>query len=184
MPLKTKHPRVAPVEPPYDAETAEALGMLGPPIQLFRVFARRPDLARSVAGWGRYYLSRRSALTLRHRELVIDRTTALCGAGYEWGVHIAQFAGKAELSDSQLESLATGKPTDACWPAGDRPVLTAVDTLHEMSDLDDETWTNLVDSVGQDGALELLLLTGWYHAISFAVNALHLPLEPGTKGLD
>ena len=183
MPLKTKRPRMAPVKPPYDAETAEALALLGPPIQLFRVFARRPDLARSVAGWGRYYLSRRSALTLRHREIVIDRITALCGADYEWGVHVAHFAAKAKLSDAQLASLATGGPTDACWPAVDRSVLKAVDTLHETSDLDDETWTNLVDSVGQDGALEVLLLAGWYHAISFAVNALRLPLEPGTEGL-
>lgn len=32
----------------------------------------------------------RVALTLRQRELIIDRTTAaLCGADYEWGIHIA-----------------------------------------------------------------------------------------------
>ena len=28
---------------------------------------------------------------------MIDRTTALCGADYEWGVHIAVFAEKAAL---------------------------------------------------------------------------------------
>lgn len=79
MPRKSKQPRIEPLEPPYDAETAEALELLGPPIQLFRVFARRPQLARGIAGWGHYYLSRRSALSLRHRELVIDRVTAQCG---------------------------------------------------------------------------------------------------------
>jgi hypothetical protein len=52
------------------------------------VLARRPDRAAGVAGWGRYYLSRRCALSLRHRELLILRTTALCGAEYEWGVHV------------------------------------------------------------------------------------------------
>jgi hypothetical protein len=28
--------------------------------------------------------------------------------------------------------------------------------------------------------LDLLLLCGWYHAISFTVRALRLPMEPGT----
>ncbi len=47
--------------PPYDGETAAAIELLGPSIQLFRVFARRPELARGIAGWGHYYLSRESA---------------------------------------------------------------------------------------------------------------------------
>src|SRR6478609_7705752 len=86
MPLIPKHPRIAPTAPPFDDDTRAALDILGPPIALFGVFARRPDRAQAIAGWGRYYLSRRGALSLRHRELAIDRTTALCGAGYEWGI--------------------------------------------------------------------------------------------------
>jgi alkylhydroperoxidase family enzyme len=183
MPLKSKHARLAPVELPADAETSEALEVLGPPIQLFRVLARRPDLARAVAGWGRYYLSRRSALTLRQREILIDRTTALCRADYEWGVHVAVLAAKAGLTDDQVASLATGRPCDPCWSPPDRALLEAVDALHRTADLDDATWTGLVDAVGADGALEALLLAGWYHAISYAVKALRLPLEPGTEAI-
>ena len=93
--------RVEPLEPPYDGAAAAALELLGPPIALFRTWARRPDLARGIAGWGQYYLSRQLALSLRQRELVIDRTTALCGADYEWGVHIAFFAEKAALTAGQ-----------------------------------------------------------------------------------
>ncbi len=134
--------------------------------------------------WGSYYLSRRSALTLRQRELVIDRTTALCGADYEWGIHIAVFAGKVGLSTEQIASLARGSHADACWtePA-DRAVLRAVDELHTSADLADDTWEVLVGSVGEAGALDLLLLAGWYRAISYAVRALRLPLEPGTSPL-
>ena len=181
MPLNSKQPRIAPLEPPYDREAAAALELLGPPIGLFRTWARRPDLARGIAGWGRYYLSRRSALTLRQRELVIDRTTALCGADYEWGVHVAGFAPRAGLTPAQLRSLATGQPGDGCWadPA-DRAVLSAVDELHARHDLADGTWDALAAAIGQDGALDLLLLCGWYHAVSFTVRALRLPLEPGT----
>lgn len=184
MPLIPKHPRIAPVAPPVDDDTRAALDVLGPPIALFGVLARRPDRAHAMAVWGRYYLSRRTALSLRHRELVIDRTTALCGAGYEWGVHVAVYAGKAGLTDAQVASLAAGRPADPCWkdPA-DRAVLTAVDALHRRADLDDAEWQPLLDAVGADAAVDLLLLCGWYHAISFTVNALRLPAEPNTPTL-
>jgi alkylhydroperoxidase family enzyme len=184
MPLKSKQPRIPPLEPPLDDDAAAAVDLLGPPIQLFRVLARRPELARGVAGWGRYYFSRRAALTVRQRELVIDRTAARCGADYEWGVHIAAFADKGGLTDRQIASLSAGSPADDCWEAGDRALLRAVDELHTSYDLSDEAWTDLVDAVGGDGALDTILVCGWYHAISFAVRALRLPLEPGTAGLD
>ena len=181
MPLKSKRPRVRPVAPPYDADTADALALLGPPIQLFRVFARRPDRARGIAGWGSYYLSRRSALTLRQRELVILRTTALCRAHYEWGVHVAHFADKAGLTAAHLTSLGTQQPADMGWADDeDRALLRAVDELHASNDLTDETWRRLADAVGDEAALETTLLAGWYHAISYAVNALRLPPEPDT----
>ena len=173
--------RVRPVEPPYDERTAAALAALGPPIALFRVFARRPDRARAIHGWGSYYLSRQSALSIRQRELVIDRTTALCGAEYEWGIHVQFFAAKAELTIAQLQSLAIGSADDECWTdPGDRAVLRAVDALHLNSDLDDGEWDALLAATSEDGAVEVLLLTGWYHAISYAARALRLEPEPGT----
>jgi alkylhydroperoxidase family enzyme len=176
--------RIAPVEAPYDGETAAALDQLGPPIQLFRVLARRPDRARAIAAWGSYYLSRRVALTLRQRELIIDRTTALCGADYEWGVHIAVFADKADLTSEQRDSLARGSAADDCWTdPTDRAVLNAVDDLYRSRDLGDDTWHELIAQVGEDGALDLVLICGWYHAISFAVRALRLALEPQTPAL-
>ena len=185
MPRKTEQrPRIAPLEPPYDDDTAATMELLGPPIQLFRVLARWPDLARGVADWGRYYMSRRSALTLRQRELVIDRTTALCGADYEWGVHIALIGEKAGLTADQVRSLSSGTSDDDCWtdPA-DRAVLVAVDELHRTCDLSDRSWEGLVAVVGEEGVLDVVLVSGWYHAISFAVRALRLPMEPETRGV-
>ncbi|MGP4023981.1 carboxymuconolactone decarboxylase family protein [Actinomadura sp. 3N407] len=178
---QTVPPRLHPVEPPYDAETAAALEALGPPIALFRVFARRPERARGVHGWGRYYLSRESPLTLRHRELVIDRTTARCGAEYEWGIHTAVFTAKAGLDAGQIRSIVAGGPDDACWtdPA-DRAVLHAVDGLCDTNDLSDDQWQALTLAIGDEAALDLLLLCGWYHAISFVARVLRLQPEPDT----
>ena len=178
-----KRPRVEPVGAQHDEATRDALTALGAPIALFGVFARRPDRAHAIANWGRYYLSRQVALSLRHRELIIDRTTALCGADYEWGIHIAVFAAKAGLTDAQVASLAAGQPSDPCWaePA-DVAVLRAVDELHRSNDLSDATWSDLVDAIGEDGAVDLILIAGWYHAIAYAARALRLPQEPGTPG--
>ena len=173
-------PRVAPVTPPYDADTAAALEVLGPPIGIFRVFARRPDRAHGISGWGRYYLSRRCALSLRHRELLILRTTARCGAEYEWGVHVQVFADKAGLTGEQIRSATAGQPDDPCWtePA-DRAVLRAADALDRDSDLSDADWTSLVAGVGEEGAVDALLICGWYHAISYVARATRLAPEPG-----
>lgn len=187
MPRNSKRmltPRVSLVEPPYDEATAAALEALGPPIALFRAFARRPDRASAVVGWGSYYLSRKLGLTLRQRELVIDRTTALCGADYEWGIHIAVFGDRVGLTGEQVESLAIGQPDDPCWtdPA-DRAVLHAVDGLYRHHDLSDEQWSSLVGAVGEDGAIDLILVAGWYCAISFVARSLRLPMEPATPQL-
>jgi alkylhydroperoxidase family enzyme len=184
MPRKTGQPadlpRLSPVEPPYDDDTAEALERLGPPLALFRVFARRPARALAIHGWGRYYLSRQSALSLRHRELVINRTTARCGAEYEWGIHVSAYAAKAGLTEAQVASTAQGGPEDACWTGADREVLRAVDTLHDSHDLSDSQWEALQTAVGAEAAIDLLLICGWYHAISFVSHVLRLPPEPGT----
>jgi alkylhydroperoxidase family enzyme len=173
-------PRIRPVSPPYDTETSAALERLGPPLEIFRVMARRPDRAHGIAGWGRYYLSRQCALSLRHRELLILRTTALCGAEYEWGVHVQVFAEKAGLSAAQLRSVTSGHPDDDCWddPA-DRVILHAADVLDRECDLTDADWIWLTGHVGEEGAVDTLLICGWYRAISYLARATRLPMEPG-----
>jgi hypothetical protein len=174
-------PRVPLVEPPHDDATAAALAALGPPISLFRVFAHRPDRAHGIHGWGSYYLSRRCALSVRHREIVIDRTTMLCGAEYEWGIHIALFAAKAGLTEDQIRSLTSGAAADPCWAdPDDRAVITAVDALHARNDLTDEEWAGLTTAVGPDGAVDLMLISGWYHAISYVARVARLTPEPGS----
>lgn len=178
-----KHgPRIALAEPPFEPDVAAAIEPLGPPIALFRAFARRPDRARAIHGWGEYYFSRRSALTLRQRELVIHRTTARCGAEYEWAIHASLFASKVGLGQAELHSTVRGSGDDLCWSAEDRALLRAVDALHDDGDLDDARWADLVGAVGEEGAIDVMLVAGWYHAISYVARALRLELEPGTPG--
>jgi alkylhydroperoxidase family enzyme len=174
--------RIEPLRPPYPPEVADRLAAMmpagEPPIRLFRTFARNMPMTVAMAGWGGYELSRRLSLPLRAREILIDRTCARCGCEYEWGVHVARFATKAGLSAEQVASLTSGTASDACWTQpGDRLLIEAADALHDAADIGDELWSRLALEFSAQQLLDLLMLCGWYHAISFTANAARILRE-------
>jgi hypothetical protein len=172
-------PTIAPLQPPYSDEVAVALATMMPPgaepIALFRTFAVNLPMAQAMSGWGRYELSRDLSLSLRDREVVIDRTCALTGAEYEWGVHVAFFAQKAGLDSAQVSSLTHGQASDPCWSEErDRHLIRATDQLHTANviDADVAVYFTAVE------LLDLAMLAGWYHAISYAARVAGVELEP------
>jgi alkylhydroperoxidase family enzyme len=151
-----------------------------PPIALFRTFVRNFPMTESMSSWGSYELSRRLSLSMRDREIVIDRTCARCRCEYEWGVHVAFFAERVGLDVRQLASLTIGSPDDACWSdERDRLLIQTVDALHDSADIPDELWERLATTFSHENLLDLLFLCGWYHAISFVARAARVPLEAG-----
>src|SRR5579859_6192921 len=103
--------RIAPLEPPYAPEIQNQFDRImrgAPPLMLFRVMASDPR------AWEKFRsgsLLDRGPLSLREREIVIDRTCALNGCEYEWGVHVATFAAAAQLTDEQVRATVVG-PAD------------------------------------------------------------------------
>ena len=97
-------PRIEPISPPYEPAIAQQLEAMMPadvpPILLFRTFVRNLPMTSAMGGWGRYELSKRLSLSMRDREIVIDRTCARCGCEYEWGVHVALFAERVGLTSA------------------------------------------------------------------------------------
>lgn len=121
------------------------------------------------------------SLSLRDREIVIDRTCARCCCEYEWGVHVAFFAEKARLGAEQICSLTHGGADDPCWTSErDRLLIRAVDALCDDRDIDDTLWRALRDAFDECEILDLTMLCGWYHAISFTARAARIPLEAGS----
>jgi alkylhydroperoxidase family enzyme len=171
--------RIAPADPPYAPEVQARFDALMPPgvapLVLFRTLARDLRLFQRFMGAG---LLDRGHLTLRQREVVVHRVTARCRSEYEWGVHAAFFAGRAQLDGEQLRASVHGGPDDACWSAEDRLLLRFCDALHETCDIDDALWAELRTSFSEEAMLELLLLAGFYRTVSYLTNALRLPLEP------
>jgi alkylhydroperoxidase family enzyme len=177
--------RIEPLDPPYEPTVAAQLERMMPPgvapIALFRTFVRNQQMTEAMNGWGGYELSRRLSVPMRDREIVIDRVCARCGCEYEWGVHVAFFAERVGLTDAQIASLVAGGPEDGCWlDDRDRLLIAMADALHERSDIDDELWRRLAEHFDHRQLLDLLLLAGWYHAISYVARGCRVGLEPGS----
>ena len=77
------------------------------PLQLFRVLARHPELSSRMRVTGAGLLGK-GGVPARARELMIQRTSALCGAEYEWGVHAAAFGPAVGLDASDAAAVASG----------------------------------------------------------------------------
>ncbi|MEO0998812.1 MAG: carboxymuconolactone decarboxylase family protein, partial [Pseudomonadota bacterium] len=168
-----------PLEPPYSPEVEQALSAYprrdGYLLTLFRVFA---NSRRFVSGKGVLnLLDRDSPLPLRERELVILRTCANLRCSYEWGVHVAGFAGAASLSRAQYLDTAPGDPDPALWPARERALLAVVDALCGDARLTGATLAAFEAGWSVEQQLEVLALCGNYHTISFVANVSGIPDE-------
>ena len=176
--MSTASPRIPPLEPPYPPDIQADFDRLmrgAPPLNLFRTVARNPRvLQRFMAG----ALLDRGSIALRSRELMILRTCARCGSEYEWGVHAAVFGAKAQWTKAQLRSTVRGHAADPCWSAEDRLVMRLADRLHETSRVDDALWAELATHFTPDQLIELLMLAGLYHAVSYLTNAIGVAPEP------
>ncbi len=181
--MKPATPRIEPLAPPYEPEVAEHLARTMPawtkmePLSLFRTWARHLPLARALFPIGRHVLAE-GALDPRDRELLILRVCARCGAEYEWGVHAVSYPPRLGLSQQKVEATRSAGPEDAIWEPREGLLLRVADALHDTATLDDALWQEAADVWSEEQLLELLLVVGFYHAVSFTVNALRLPPEP------
>ena len=169
--------RMTPLQPPYAPEIQEQFDRImrgAPPLLLFRVMAGH---ARAWEKFRAGSLLDRGPLSLREREIVINRTCARTGCEYEWGVHVATFAAAAHLTDEQVRATVLGKADAPCWPAAEQALISAVDALHDRATLSDAEYAALSAYYDEAKILEVLLLCGFYRTVSYLANGLALPLE-------
>jgi alkylhydroperoxidase family enzyme len=169
--------RIAPLEPPYAPEIQGQFDRImrgAPPLMLFRV------IAGHSRAWTKFLagsLLDQGPLSLREREIVIDRTAARTGCEYEWGVHVALFASAAELTEEQVRATVLGKADAPCWSAAEQALIAAVDALHERATFSDAEFKALAAHYDDAKIFEIILLCGFYRTVSYLANGLALPLE-------
>jgi len=171
--------RVDPIPSPYSPELQEVFDAIMPPgvppLLLFTTLARVPRV------WDRFRagsLLDRGPVSLRHREIVIDRTCARCGCAYEWGVHVAFFGQRVVLTAEQVRATWHGDADDPAWTDEERLLIRLADELHDSANISEELWKALAAAFSIDQILELVALVGFYHTVSFFSNGLRLPVEP------
>jgi alkylhydroperoxidase family enzyme len=169
--------RIAPLEPPYEPEIAGQFDRImrgAPPLMLFRV------IASNARAWEKFRagsLLDRGPLTLREREIVIDRTCARTGCEYEWGVHVATFADAAQLSEAQVRATVLDNADAPCWSPAEQALIAAVDALHARATFSDGEFKALSAHYDDAKIFEIILLCGFYRTVSYLANGLDLPLE-------
>jgi len=175
--------RISPAELPLDTETAAAIAKWMPPIRgveplaLFRILIQHPSLSEALHPLAAFQLGKGSSLDPRTRELVISRTCARCQCEYEWGVHVGLLASKIGLLPSTVAATVTKAASDPLWSDSERCLISLVDALHDTGTVSEELWIELRRHWNEKQTLELTVLTGFYHLISFVANVAGAPLE-------
>ena len=170
--------RIDPAAAPYDPAIADALARIMPPgmepLVLFRTMARNPRIFGKMFAGG---LLDKGSLSLRQREVVIDRTTARLGCEYEWGVHIALFASKVGFGTTEIAATVHSAADAACWTPDEQALIGIVDDLVDRRTIAEATWMPARQHYDEAQLLEVIALVGYYHTISFLCRGLELPLE-------
>ena len=174
--------RLAPLEPPYTEPVATALSRLmggheQEPLALFRTLAHHDALLERFRQVGSALLSF-GRIEAVDRETVIHRTTARCGASFEWGVHAALFGPALGVGEDWLRATWHGRADDLAFTPRQALLVSMCDELHDAATLSDATWTALRAAYADDQLVELICLAGFYHLVSFACGAFAVEAEP------
>lgn len=148
-------------------------GLQGP----FNLWLRAPELCDRLQRVG-HYVRYETALPRRLVELAICVVAVEWGARYEWHAH-ARFALDAGLDRAVLEAVRDGRamtePEDAA------AVLAFCRELHRERRVRDATFARAKALLGEAGIAELVAASGYYAAVSMALNVAEVPLPDGVE---
>lgn len=168
------------LEPPFIKESEELLSKYpsenGYLLKLFRMWANSPRHLKKFGAAS--LLDADSPLTIRLREIIILRTTAIYQCEYEWGVHVTVFASKAGLTKQQIKDTLAPQLDPQLWSPKERLVLNIVDELKEYSSIQDDTKAKMQIEFNLEEQLEIFALQGFYITVAFTANNSEIGLEP------
>lgn len=171
--------RIEPAKPPFQSKIAENLKAIFGDKEPFILFT---TVASSERAWSKFRgasMLDTKLLTMRQREIIIDRTCARTGCEWEWGVHVMVFAEQAGLRRDDVAQTLVVPPDLSKWAPDEAALIVTVDALHDRSTLTDDEFAQLSQHYSSDQILEIIQLTGNYHTVSYLASGLGLPLEQG-----
>ena len=185
MSTRPETPRIPPLSPDQQDDQARELlaGAAAPGVpasHIFSTLVRHPGLFRKWMPFGGKLLA--GKLPARERELLILRTGWRCQSVYEWGQHVL-IGRRAGLTDEDIARLKDG-PDAPGWDPFDAALVRAADELHDDGCITDATWAALRERYDDAQLIEVPMVVGQYHLVSFTLNSLGVQREPGVPGFE
>ncbi len=174
--MPTRPVRLRPIsEEELSSEEQTALDDLAeePTANIYRTVVRNPEAAEAMVNLGRAL--RAGDLPTRHREILILRTGCNCQSAYELAQHY-QLAVHIGMTDADMERIRAG-PDAPGWDPFEAVLCRAADELHATNTVTDETWNALAARYDDRQLIHTTMLVGYYHLVSFVLNALGVPLD-------
>lgn len=142
----------------------------------FNVFLRSPVLAERMRKVGEY-LRFGSTIPKRLNEFAILITARTWTAQYEWYAHL-RLALKEGLAPSIGEELALGKRPSNMQP-DEEAVYNFCNELHTKHSVSDAHYKAVLDLFGEQGVVDLMVVSGYYVMVAMALNVNRSPLPEG-----
>jgi 4-carboxymuconolactone decarboxylase len=148
-------------------------GLISPFVPLLR----SPELMSHAQRMGEY-LRYRSAVGLRVSELAILVTARHWDQQAEWAIH-APIAAREGIKSEVIAAIALGEqPTSM---ADDEAAAYALCVeLLRTKQVSDVTWARAIEVFGEDGAVDLIGICGYYAFLAMVMNAARTP-APASK---
>ena len=144
----------------------------------FNVYLRSPILAEQLRGVAEY-IRFKTSLPHKLNEFAILVTARQWSAQYEWLAH-HRLALKAGLGPAIAEQLAEGKrPTG--MDADETIIYNFSQELHTTRAVSDANYKAVVDRFGEQGAVDLIAVNGYYVLVAMILNVDRTPLPGSAK---
>ncbi len=174
--------RLPPIPPAQwdEAQRREAEAVIAGPrgvlISPFVPLLRSPELMGHAQRMGEY-LRYRSALGQRLSELAILLVARAWSQPVEWAIH-APIAAREGLAPETIAAIGEGRRPQAL-AADEAVVFDLCNELERDRQVADATWTAAVCHLGEQGAIDLIGLVGYYSLLAMVMNVARTPAPDG-----
>jgi 4-carboxymuconolactone decarboxylase len=142
----------------------------------FNVLLRSPLLAERLRKVGEY-LRFESTIPKRLNEFAILITARTWTAQYEWFAHL-RLALKEGLNPALADDLAQGKRPQN-MQADEEAIYNFCQELHATHQVSDAHYQAVLDLFGEQGVVDLMIVSGYYVMVSMVLNVNRTPLPEG-----
>jgi 4-carboxymuconolactone decarboxylase len=159
----------------YDAIASGPRGRVPRP---FQPLLRSPELADQVQKLGEY-VRFKTSVPARLNEFAILINARFMDCQFEWFGH-KPLVIKNGIAESILDDLAQNKRPKGMKP-DEELVYDFCTTLSRQHSVDDELFQRAVATLGEQGVIDLIAVSGFFIMMSLAINVAELPIPPGEK---